>query len=54
MKTCIVDGCDGKQKTREMCNRHYLHWMKYGDPLGGKTHRKRGAPGLSAKAMDTG
>jgi hypothetical protein len=26
-----------------MCNRHYLKWWLYGDPLAGKTYGSRGA-----------
>jgi len=42
MKLCNVDGCTGKSKTRGMCNRHYLKWWIYGDPLAGKTLATRG------------
>ena len=38
MKTCNVDGCEnGGQLRRGWCNRHYLRWLKHGDPLAGNT-----------------
>lgn len=34
MKTCTVEECDGKRVGRGYCNRHWLKWRRYGDPLG--------------------
>jgi len=33
MKTCKVDGCDGKVRTRGYCNRHYLQMSRHGEIL---------------------
>lgn len=32
IKVCIIDGCDGWQKAREWCNKHYGRWRKHGTP----------------------
>lgn len=31
---CSVDGCNRKREKRSWCNRHYLRWRTYGDPVG--------------------
>jgi len=31
--TCIVVDCPMSSKARDLCNKHYLRWKKYGDPL---------------------
>lgn len=31
---CSIDGCDNRIEARGWCNRHYLRWRRYGDPLG--------------------
>jgi hypothetical protein len=31
-RTCSVDGCDERHRSRGWCNRHYQRWLKYGDP----------------------
>jgi hypothetical protein len=33
---CSVNGCDGRVAGIGFCNKHYLRFKKYGDPLGGK------------------
>lgn len=35
MKTCLVDDCVRKARSRGYCPRHYARWLKYGDPLKG-------------------
>lgn len=35
-KKCKVDGCGLDAVCREMCNKHYQHWYKYGDPSKGR------------------
>lgn len=32
-RTCSVDGCESPLECRGWCNKHYLRWRKYGDPL---------------------
>ena len=32
-KKCSVEGCEDRAKGKGMCNRHYLKWKKWGDPL---------------------
>lgn len=29
---CIVEDCDQEARSRNMCNKHYLKWLRYGDP----------------------
>jgi len=31
--TCSVEGCDLPRKCAQMCQKHYIRWYKYGDPL---------------------
>lgn len=33
-RICSVEGCDATVVARLLCNRHYLRFRKYGDPLG--------------------
>lgn len=40
---CTVDGCDVKVVARGWCNRHWVRWRVYGDPLA--DHRLVGLPG---------
>ena len=35
--TCSIDGCENPHRGHGWCNRHYLRWTRYGDPLGGGT-----------------
>lgn len=30
--TCMVAGCSSNARTRNMCNKHYTRWVRYGDP----------------------
>jgi hypothetical protein len=30
---CTVDGCDAKHKARGWCDKHYMRWVRTGDPL---------------------
>lgn len=32
-RTCLVDGCDGRVKGRGWCEKHYMRWIRRGDPL---------------------
>ena len=32
MKTCSIDGCDGKFYGRSWCQKHYRLWYDHGDP----------------------
>lgn len=36
-RECTIDGCRAPQKGFGYCNRHYIRFKKYGDPLGGGT-----------------
>lgn len=36
---CSVAGCDELPRTRGWCQRHYLKWLRYGDPTVVKRHR---------------
>lgn len=46
MATCSIEGCDNKVHSHKLCQKHYLKWKKYGDPLHkhfnllAKNHRK--------------
>lgn len=31
VRTCVVEGCEGKYKARGWCNTHYQRWRKNGD-----------------------
>lgn len=33
MKSCAINGCNGKYKGLGYCNKHYIRFKKYGDPL---------------------
>lgn len=33
MKICQIEGCPDPVESRGWCNKHYLRWWKYGDPL---------------------
>jgi hypothetical protein len=44
-RKCLIDGCDINATRRKMCNNHYRHFMKYGDPLFFK-NRKQGEGAL--------
>jgi DNA-binding MarR family transcriptional regulator len=35
-RTCRVDGCEQRAKTRGYCHPHYMRWKRNGDPLGGR------------------
>lgn len=35
MRLCSIDGCDNVHKARGWCNRHWLRWARFGDPLAG-------------------
>lgn len=37
MRICDIVGCERKSIARGWCNRHYLRWLKHGDPLAGGT-----------------
>lgn len=43
-RSCQLEGCGGKVKARGWCNRHWLRWRKYGNPL---TVRQNQLHGLS-------
>lgn len=30
--TCKFDDCEDRATARELCNRHYSHWYRHGDP----------------------
>lgn len=39
MKLCSIEGCQNRLYARHWCNKHYLRWFKYGDPLSLKVIR---------------
>jgi hypothetical protein len=41
---CSVENCHSPALARHLCNRHYLRWKKFGDPLLGKDKAANGAP----------
>ena len=32
MSECKIEGCSKKAKSRGWCDKHYMRWIKYGDP----------------------
>lgn len=42
-KGCSVKGCPDAHEARGFCNKHYIRWKKYGDPLVYRHGRERGA-----------
>lgn len=37
-KVCSLDVCGNKHEAKGYCNKHYMKWRKWGDPLGGRTN----------------
>lgn len=33
MKTCKVEGCNGKHRCKGYCNKHYIQMKRYGEIL---------------------
>jgi hypothetical protein len=33
-KQCAVEGCEKVAKSRGRCGKHYMRWLRSGDPLG--------------------
>lgn len=33
MRTCSIEECENKHEAHGWCNKHYVRWLKYGDPL---------------------
>ena len=48
---CALIICEGTAVTRGLCNKHYLRFRRYGDPLGGKRERVKPA-GWTPPATD--
>lgn len=44
-KICSVAGCSNTSSSRGYCNKHYLKWRKFGDPLAGISYSPDRAPG---------
>lgn len=40
MKTCSIEGCQGKFLAKTFCNKHYTSFKVHGDPLASRTKRK--------------
>ena len=36
-RLCEVDGCEEPFRAQHFCARHYMSWVRHGDPLGGRT-----------------
>lgn len=49
--TCKVDGCDGKHKGHGYCEKHYMAYRKYGDPLG-KAEPRQPRPACAVDGCD--
>jgi predicted XRE-type DNA-binding protein len=43
-KICAVDGCGNPQHARGFCGKHNYKFVKYGDPLAGRTSASPGEP----------
>jgi len=51
--TCSVESCTSGGKLRHgMCNRHYIRWRKYGDPLGVAPPRVREVKAKAACSIE--
>jgi hypothetical protein len=42
-RTCAVEGCERKAKSRGWCQPHYTRWYRYGDPTHESTYVRHGA-----------
>lgn len=45
-RSCSVDGCNNRQKARDLCPGHYMRWKKYGDPSVVRGRSRRPAPAV--------
>lgn len=46
---CSVDSCELPRSAKGWCNRHYLKWLRVGDPNAGRQNRVRGAGSITPK-----
>lgn len=42
---CAADGCDKQARARGFCSKHYVAFMKYDDPLGGRPKTRSNGQG---------
>lgn len=41
-RTCSIDGCGSPLLARGWCSKHHTRWLRYGDPMAGKSHAATG------------
>jgi hypothetical protein len=51
-RTCSVDGCDRRHKSRGFCDPHYLRWLATGDPEPGRPIGSRKPPARTECSID--
>ena len=41
MEKCTVEGCENKHRAKGYCQKHYIRYKKYGDPLYNKKNIRK-------------
>src|SRR5438105_3115867 len=51
--SCSIANCSRPVRGRGFCNRHYLKWWQYGDPLAGTLRAENGTGGRHSQGYRT-